>query len=142
MGNATVVMPAMIVATNEILAMLDHLLGPVSVDEDAFCLDVMEEVGPGGEFVTQPHTYERFRDVWYPELFFRGGAEAWERSEGERFEERVGAETRRLMEEHEPAPLPKEVAEAIRDVVIRAERRAVTERPAEKIERDREEPRR
>ena len=138
LGNATVVVPAMIVATNEILAMLHHLLGPVDVEEDALCLDVMEEVGPGGEFVTHPETFERFRDVWYPELLFRGGAEAWERSEGERFEERVGAETRRLMEEHEPAPLPAEIAEAIRDVVERAETRAVTERPAEKIEGDRE----
>jgi trimethylamine--corrinoid protein Co-methyltransferase len=121
MGNATVVMPEMIVATDEILGMLHHLLNPVDVSGDAFRLQVMEEVGPGGEFVTHPDTYAHFRDVWYPDLLYRGGAEGWARSERVRFEERVNRETRRLMEEHAPARVQEDVAEAIRAVVERAE---------------------
>lgn len=123
LGNATVVMPAMIVATDEIVAMLQYLLGEVDVSDEALALDMLEEVGPGGEFVTHPHTFERFRDVWYPELLFRGGAEAWATSEQEAFEQRVNAKTCDLMERHEPARLPADVAEAIRAVVVRAESR-------------------
>ncbi len=121
LGNATVVMPAMIVATDEIIAMLPHLLGGVEVSEETLLLDVLEEIGPGGEFVTHPHTFKRFREAWYPELLFRSGAEAWMTSDGEPFEQRVNARTCELMEQHEPARLPEEVAEAIQAVVARAE---------------------
>jgi len=121
LGNATVVMPAMIVATDEIIGMLHRLLDSVEISDEALLLDVMEEVGPGGEFVTHPHTFDHFREVWYPELLFRGGAETWATGEKAAFEERVTAKTRQLMREHEPARLPEDVAEAIRTVVARAE---------------------
>jgi trimethylamine--corrinoid protein Co-methyltransferase len=121
LGNATVVMPAMIVATDEIIAMLHHLLSAVEVSEETLLLNLIEEIGPGGEFVTHRHTYDHFRDVWYPQLLFRAGAEAWATSEQETFEQRVNAKTRALMEQHEPATLPRHIAEAIRGVVARAE---------------------
>jgi trimethylamine--corrinoid protein Co-methyltransferase len=121
LGNATIVMPAMIVATDQIIAMLDHLLGAVEVSDAALALDVIDQVGPGGEFVTHPHTYDHFRDVWYPELLFRAGAEGWAASGQEPFEQRVNAKTCQLMVEHEPACLPDDVAEAIQAILLRAE---------------------
>jgi trimethylamine--corrinoid protein Co-methyltransferase len=121
LGNATVVMPAMIVATDEIIAMLPHLLGEVEVSDETLLLDVLEEIGPGGEFVTHPHTFEHFRAAWYPELLFRGGAAAWMTSDGMPFEQRVSARTCELMEQHQAARLPEEMAEAIQAVVARAE---------------------
>jgi trimethylamine--corrinoid protein Co-methyltransferase len=121
LGNATVVMPEMIVATDEIIAMLQHTLGRVEVSDETLALDVIGDVGPGGEFVTHPHTFDHFRDVWYPELLFRGGAEGWEASEQQSFVRRVNARTRELLEQHEPARVPEQVAEAIQAVVARAE---------------------
>jgi len=91
------------------------------VSDEALALDVIKEVGPGGEFVTHPHTYGHFRDVWYPELLFRGGAEAWAASDQTVYEQRVRRRTQDLMETHEPVPLPEDVSEAIRAIVTRAE---------------------
>jgi trimethylamine--corrinoid protein Co-methyltransferase len=121
LGNATVVMPEMIVATDEIIAMLHHLLGGVDVSDAALALDVIEDAGPGGEFVTHSHTFEHFRDVWYPALLFRAGAEAWEGEAQQTFATRVNSRTRGLMEQHKPLRLPLETAEAIRAIVARAE---------------------
>ena len=120
LGNATVVMPAMIVATDVIISLLRQLLEPVAVGDEDLALDVIREVGPGGEFVTHEHTFEHFSDVWYPDLLYRGGAEAWVASDG-RFEDRVSARACKLMERHEPDPLPADVARAIQAVVTRAE---------------------
>jgi trimethylamine--corrinoid protein Co-methyltransferase len=120
LGNATVVMPAMIVATSEIISMLHQLLEPVAVGDEDLALDVIRQVGPGGEFVTHQHTFEHFGDVWYPGLLYRGGAETWEASD-RRFEDRVSARACELMERHEPEPLPAGVARAINAVVTRAE---------------------
>ena len=123
LGNATVVMPAMIVVTDEILAMLDHLFGEVDVSDEALGLSVLEEVGVGGEFVTHSHTFDHFRDIWYPDLLFRAGAEAWATSNQEAFQERVNARTCELIDNHEPVRLPNDVSEAIQAIVVGAEAR-------------------
>ena len=80
LGNAPVVIPEMIVATDEIVGLIRQMLHEVPVSEDTLALDVIEAVGPGGEFLTHPHTLEHFREVWYPDLLYRGGAEAWDQS--------------------------------------------------------------
>ena len=121
LGNATVVMPEMIVATNEIIGMIRHLLCDVPVNDEALALNVISAVGPGGEFVTHPHTLRHFRDVWYPELFYRGGAKTWNTSEQWTFEQRVNARTRELIESHQPEPLPDDVVEQIEDIIRRAQ---------------------
>jgi trimethylamine--corrinoid protein Co-methyltransferase len=121
LGNATVVMPSMIVVADQIVEMLGRLFGEVEVNDEALALGVIEEVGPGGQFVTHQHTYGHFRDVWYPELLFRGGAEAWAASDQRTYEQRARRRTRDLMEEHEPAQLPEDVSEAILAIVARAE---------------------
>jgi len=124
LGNATVVMPEMIVATDEIIGMVRHMLDEVSVGEPTLALDVIREVGPGGEFVTHPHTLRHFRDVWYPELLYRGGAKAWSESVPETFEQRVNARTRELMETHRPKPMPDEAIDQIQEIIARAEKSA------------------
>jgi trimethylamine--corrinoid protein Co-methyltransferase len=121
LGNATVVMPSMIVVTDQIVEMLGYLFGEVEVSDEALALEVIEEVGPGGQFVTHQHTYGRFRDVWYPELLFRGGAEAWAASDQKAYEQRVRRRAQDLMEKNEPAHLPDDISEAIRAIVLQAE---------------------
>lgn len=119
LGNATVVVPEMIVATNEAIDMIQHLLGDLAVDE-SLVLDIIDEVGVGGEFVTHPHTLRHFRDVWYPELLYRGGARAWQDGDSATFEQRVNARTRELLEEHQPPALPHDRAAEIHRIATRA----------------------
>jgi trimethylamine--corrinoid protein Co-methyltransferase len=113
LGNATVIMPEMITATDEMVAMLGHLLGEVAVNAETLSLDLFAEAAAHGEFVTQPYTLEHMHDVWYPALLYRRGAKAWAASAQETFEQRVNARTRRLMESHQPPPLPPGVADQV-----------------------------
>jgi len=94
-------------------------LGPRDVG--ALELDVVDEVGPGGEFLTHPHTLRHFRDAWYPALLYRGGAEAWEGSDRLNFERRVNERTCELVESHRPEPLSPDVVEGIRELLARSE---------------------
>ncbi len=120
LGSATVVMPEMIVTTNEIISMVRRMLNDVSVDAESLALDVIAEVGPEGEYVTHDHTLAHFRDIWYPELLYRGGDKVWGTSEQLTFEQRVNACTRELLEKHEPRRLPREVVENIAAIIARA----------------------
>ena len=113
LGNATVIMPEMITATDEMVAMLKHLLGEVPVNAETLSLELFAETGKHREFITQPYTLEHMHDVWYPSLLYRGGAKAWAASAQETYEQRVNARTRRLMDTHRPAPLPPGIAEQL-----------------------------
>lgn len=121
LGSATVVVPAMIVATNEIIGMLQHLVADVEVSDEALALEVMEEIGPGGEFVTHSHTLEHFRDVWYPELLYRAGAESWVASDRQTFRQRVEAATAGLIQELKPPALDEGIYSEIQAILAQAE---------------------
>ena len=117
LGNATVVMPEMIVATDEIVAMLHHLLGEVLVDPESLSLDLFAEVRHKSEFMTNSHTLAHLRDIWYPRFMYRGGARAWARSQPETFEQRINARTRAIMEQHSAALLPSDQRAAIDEIL-------------------------
>jgi trimethylamine--corrinoid protein Co-methyltransferase len=100
-------------------------LGDVSCDEDA--RRVIADVGPGGEFVTHPHTLAHFREAWYPALPYRGGAKAWCETfsaEEATFEARVNRRTCELITSHQPALLPDPRAAQVRMIASRAEAEA------------------
>lgn len=121
LGNATVVMPEMIVATNEVIGMVQPMLAGVAVDEESLALAVLAAVGPGGEFVTHDHTLAHFREAWYPDLFYRGGAKGWRESGQKSFEQQVNARTRALLETADPSPLPDEIVSQFDQILTRAE---------------------
>ena len=69
----------------ELLALCDELVGWVSkmstgveVTAETVALEVMERAVPTNDFLTDPHTQERFlTENWYPKLSERSDAEAW-----------------------------------------------------------------
>ncbi len=47
----------------EIMDMIDYLMTEQSMDADALGLDAIDQVGPGGQFLTSPHTMKHCRNV-------------------------------------------------------------------------------
>jgi trimethylamine--corrinoid protein Co-methyltransferase len=69
---------AQLVVCAEIVSWLRHLQRPLVVDEEALALDLVDEVGPGGQFLAADHTRRHFREQWYSGLFERLSRDAWE----------------------------------------------------------------
>jgi trimethylamine--corrinoid protein Co-methyltransferase len=67
------------VIDNEIIGMIRRLLAGVKVDEDTIGLDVIEKVGPGGNYLLEDHTVDHMMDeFYYPELSVRSIFDVWE----------------------------------------------------------------
>jgi trimethylamine--corrinoid protein Co-methyltransferase len=77
-GSATLVSPALIVATNEIASMVNRITAEMPINSETLSLGLFAPAVEQGEFFTQPYTLEHFREVWYPSLFYRGGAKRWD----------------------------------------------------------------
>ena len=64
---------------NEILGMINRILAGIKVDEEALALEVISNVGPGGNYVMEEHTIRHMKDeFFYPNLSVRCNFDIWE----------------------------------------------------------------
>ena len=114
----------MLVMCDEIIGMVRHIVRGFQVDEAHLALDVIDEVGPMGQFLSEKHTVQTFRSqFWLPSLINRQRIHDWEQAGRPSLGDRVKSRTTHLLDTHESEPLPLGVAEGLRDVVSRAEAR-------------------
>jgi trimethylamine--corrinoid protein Co-methyltransferase len=111
---------AQLVICDEIVSWLEHCLGGVDVSEEALAVDLIDQVGPDGQFLDSAHTRKHYRERWYPKLIERDNYDNWaakgEKTMLERAAERVAA----ILAQHEPDPLPDDVTGAVHAIVQRA----------------------
>lgn len=108
LDHGSVASPGHMVLVNEVLHMVRQFMSVIPISEETLALAEIAEVGPGGHYLEQEHTYAHFRDVWYSDLFDRTIQEEWLAQGGRRFADRLREKTRQVMD-HEPAPLPDDV---------------------------------
>ena len=67
------------VIDNEIIGMINRILSGISVNEDTLGFNVIEKVGPGGNYVMEDHTIEHMKEeFFYPDLSVRCNFDIWE----------------------------------------------------------------
>jgi trimethylamine---corrinoid protein Co-methyltransferase len=81
----------------------------VSQAELAAARALIHEVGPGGDYLTHPHTLSNFKSFWYPKAFDRGMFDAEAAQPASGLDERLNARARRAIASHVPPALPAEV---------------------------------
>jgi trimethylamine--corrinoid protein Co-methyltransferase len=112
----------MLVMADEVIGMARRILAGVAVTPETLAVDVIEKVGPGGHYLTQPHTRQHFRtETWFPTLIDRQMRRAWTASGGETMAGRVRGKVRDILEHYEPLPLPDGAEERLQAIVDRAE---------------------
>jgi trimethylamine--corrinoid protein Co-methyltransferase len=111
-----------LVCMNEIASLVKRFMQGVEVVPETIALDVIAEVGPGGEFLSHEHTYQYFRQNWIPELFNRSSNEEWKTEGSLTLGEVASAKVRHILETHEPQPINKETIGALNTVIKKAEK--------------------
>jgi trimethylamine---corrinoid protein Co-methyltransferase len=104
------------VVDNEIIGMALRAVRGIEVSDETIGLDAIKEVGPGGHFLTHPHTIEHMRgEFFFPQLSDRESRIVWEEHKGLDTRARANAKAREIMAGHTPEPIPPDVDAAIRD---------------------------
>lgn len=116
---------AQLVICDEMVGWIEHLMAPVEIDEETLALDLIDEIGPDGQFLDSDHTHAHFQERWYPGVFERGDYDQWQAAGGTSLAERATKHVEQILAEHKPEPLPEEVAQKIKAIVRRAEERFV-----------------
>jgi trimethylamine--corrinoid protein Co-methyltransferase len=111
---------AQFVICDEIVAWVKRSLTEVEINDETLALDLIDEVGPDGQFLDSEHTIRHFRERWYPRLIERDNYERWLSRGGKPLVQRAAERVNQILATHKTQPLPADVARAVRGVVERA----------------------
>jgi len=109
--------PELMVLTDEIISMTRHFVNGVRIDDETLALDVIDQVGPGGDFLSTDHTLDNWDNLWVPRLFNRQRLDAWEAAGSHPINDRLREKTVVLMEEHQVDPLSAAVEAEIEAIL-------------------------
>ena len=90
---------------DEIIGMIMKLGGGISTRDEYMALEIIDKVGPGGEFLTQDHTLEYWRDWFRPRFIDRLPYATWEKRGRISMHDKLKQETAKIIEQHTPDPL-------------------------------------
>ena len=110
LGNAQILSLEKMVLDNYLARQIEHMLAPVSMDETHLGVKLIERVGIGGHFLSQPET----RDFTKREYISQ-----WPPA-GKHLVEIARQEAREILEKHKPPPLPDGADKQITAVLDRA----------------------
>jgi trimethylamine--corrinoid protein Co-methyltransferase len=109
-----------IVLTDELVAMADHLMKGIEVSDDTVLVEELDRVGPGGHFLDTKETLSRFRDFWYPGLLDRRTRPQWLKSGATTLGQRLTARVLEIVAEHRPQPLDPDKKQKVREILAQA----------------------
>jgi trimethylamine--corrinoid protein Co-methyltransferase len=108
---------------DEIATWIRHFTRDVEISDETLALDLIEQAGPGGQYLEFKHTQRHFRERYYPRLIERDNYTGWVNKGSKTMAERAAERVESILETHMPQPLPPDVAAAIHAIVERAEAR-------------------
>ena len=113
---------AQLVVSNEVIGLVRRITRGIEFNDETMALDLIDEIGPGGEFLTSKHTLKNFRRNWFPDLMSRIPYEKWEKQGAKDLGERANDRARQILEQHQPNPLEEDIHKALTDLIADREK--------------------
>jgi trimethylamine---corrinoid protein Co-methyltransferase len=112
--------PELVVIVDELVSMDRRALEGIHVNDETIALDVISDVGPGGDFLRHRHTRAHVHDLqWQPRLFNRVSQARWEGAGSPDLREMARRKAREILAAHKPEALPADEAAAMDGLVQR-----------------------
>jgi trimethylamine--corrinoid protein Co-methyltransferase len=112
---------AKLIMDAELERMVMNVLGGIEVSDDSVALDVIHQVGPAGEYLTQQHTYDHMRDFSQNKLYDRRARDVWVEQGSKNLTECAYEKARYIIESHKPKPLPEAAVSAMQTITAEYE---------------------
>lgn len=108
---------SMMVLGDEIISWVKRFTQGIEVNAETLAAEVIHNVGPGGNFLTQQHTLDHMRkESWQPGLFCKDSFDTWQKQGSKTLEERADEKVAHILETHKPEPLPDSTIQALQAI--------------------------
>jgi trimethylamine--corrinoid protein Co-methyltransferase len=113
------------VIDNEICGMISRALRGIEISHETLAAEVIETVGPEGNYLSQRHTLEYLeKEQYIPKILDRQKWQSWHKAGSKDLREVARQEARRILQKHRPEPLDQDVEKRLEKIVKEAEKRA------------------
>ena len=107
------------VLCNDYLGFIRAMTRGVEVNQETLALDVIDQLGPTGNYLEHEHTIRHYREPFYSKLADKSPFAVWQKKGSTAMEARAAKQVDAILAKHKPEPLPADVQEAIRAIVAR-----------------------
>jgi trimethylamine--corrinoid protein Co-methyltransferase len=113
-----------LVFDNELGNYVRRVVGGFDVSAETLATEVVNAVGPGGNFLAEQHTARHFRnELWLcGSAWTRQSFDAWQGEGRKSFAERIENELKRILTAHKPEPIDEALAGEVDKIVECAKR--------------------
>lgn len=116
---------AQMVMHNEFARMIRRVVAGIDVNDDSMQADLLAAVGPGGEFITEEHTFKNMRQLSQTELIDRRARNSWLADGGTDIVERAYAKAQDVLKNHKVDPLPEDQQRELKSILADADEEAI-----------------
>jgi trimethylamine--corrinoid protein Co-methyltransferase len=109
-----------IVICDELINYVKRFMMGLEISEETLALDVIDKVGPHGDFLAEKHTRSHYKEDWYPRLFDRNNYDSWVAAGEKTLRQRATERVEEILQSHEPEPLPQDIQDKLDAIVNRA----------------------
>jgi trimethylamine--corrinoid protein Co-methyltransferase len=103
-----------LVAGADAIRWVKQFIQGLNVSEETLALDVIDDVGPAGQFLTHDHTLNHLRqDMWLPLAFDHSGFDAWATAGRQDYTARARKLAAELVQSHQPHPIDAALKEEL-----------------------------
>jgi trimethylamine--corrinoid protein Co-methyltransferase len=124
-GSAFTVSFEQLVIDNEMGGMLFRLLRGIDVTPETLAIDLIDKVGPEGQYLAEMHTLEFLRkgEHWEPQIFNRGSYENWQREGSLNIIEKAKKKADEIIQSHKPQNLKENIQAKLNDTIRNFEKK-------------------
>ncbi|MBU1340950.1 MAG: trimethylamine methyltransferase family protein [Proteobacteria bacterium] len=106
---------AKLVMDAEMIRGIHKTIKGIEINDETLALDIIHEVGPGGQFLSNKHTFDHMRELSQGKLFDRRNRESWMNElKGKDLTQRAYEAAAKIVAEHKPMPLPEGALEKMK----------------------------
>jgi trimethylamine--corrinoid protein Co-methyltransferase len=113
----------LIAITHDLIGFIRAATKPVEINDETLALDLIQELGPEGDYLSSDHTYKHFRDPFYSELADKRQYDNWLELGGTSLETRAAEMVDEILSSHQAAPLEDPVQKELSSIVAREQNR-------------------
>jgi trimethylamine--corrinoid protein Co-methyltransferase len=123
LGQGLIGSPASIVMCSEIISYVKRIMRGFDLTRERIGLDVIRQVGPGGNFLAEEQTAELHRqEHWRPKFLNRDDPDTWIKKGSKSYGDVVTQKAIEILETHKPEPLPTDLARKLDRIAEKAEK--------------------
>jgi len=112
----------MLAICDEEISLIKRYIGSFPVDTDTLAVDLIDQVGPEGDFLGTDHTIEHFREeIWEPTIIDRNIHQNWAAAGSKTLRDRAKEKVQKILGEHKPKRLDDKLKKEISEVVKKYE---------------------